>query len=346
MPRPHEALRARLSFNARRVGRAPKTIVCWSGAPRLNLLISDLNQCSSQGASSAPEPTVSSSGNPSEPAKRPVTTTLRYPRSVEALYLRPLRRETEYGIPSCDLQLRSYGVRGLEFFSDFALRAAYYLNLPAFGPVPLPRITERWTVPRSNFIFKKSQENFERITLRRLIQIRDGNPETVQVWLAFLQKHAYSGVGMKANMWEFSKPGQSHAPSSLPHCLTSEDWDLTNAIDRYEPGDEGQRGAGDEGVGGKLGAFGPEAPCRLAGGDRGAAEGRAVADNGFLICLRTSPQGKPASIRLVISAGDHIECRMRVVLWKRFRAHLASVVKSASFRRVRWRLRPFRENTR
>ncbi|KAF9869362.1 ribosomal protein S10p/S20e [Colletotrichum karsti] len=132
---------------------------------------------------------------------------LRFPRSVQALYLQPLRCEAEYGIPSCDLQLRSYSIRNLEFFSDFALRAAYYLKLPAFGPVPLPRITERWTVPRSSFIFKKSQENFERITLRRLIQIRDGNPETVQLWLAFLQKHAYYGIGMKANVWDFAKLG-------------------------------------------------------------------------------------------------------------------------------------------
>ncbi|GJC95466.1 ribosomal protein S10p/S20e [Colletotrichum higginsianum] len=98
-------------------------------------------------------------------------------------------------------------LRNLEFFADFALRAAYYLKLPAFGPVPLPRITERWTVPRSSFIFKKSQENFERVTLRRLVQIRDGNPETVQLWLAFLQKHAYYGIGMKANVWDFDKLG-------------------------------------------------------------------------------------------------------------------------------------------
>ncbi|RNJ55256.1 mitochondrial 37S ribosomal protein rsm10 [Verticillium nonalfalfae] len=132
---------------------------------------------------------------------------VRFPRSVQALYLKPLRREAHFGIPSCDLQLRSYSIRNLEFFCDFALRAAYYLDLPAFGPVPLPRITERWTVPRSSFIFKKSQENFERITLRRLIQIRDGNPESVQLWLAFLQKHAYYGIGMKANVWEFSPTG-------------------------------------------------------------------------------------------------------------------------------------------
>ncbi|MCJ1404463.1 mitochondrial 37S ribosomal protein rsm10 [Xylographa trunciseda] len=131
----------------------------------------------------------------------------RLPRSVQAVYLRPLKRKAEYGIPSCDLQLRSYSVRNVEFFADFALRAAYYLNLAAAGPIPLPRITERWTVPRSNFVMKKSQENFERITLRRLIQIQDGHPDVVEIWLAFLRKHAYHGVGMKANVWNYEPLG-------------------------------------------------------------------------------------------------------------------------------------------
>lgn len=146
----------------------------------------------------------------SEKSMKDASDSTRLPRNVQAIYLKPLRRDAEYGVPSCDLQLRSFSVRNLEFFADFALRAAYYLNLPAFGPVPLPRITERWTVPRSNFIFKKSQENFERITMRRLIQIKDGNPETVELWLAFLKKHAYYGIGMKANVWEYNELGTWH----------------------------------------------------------------------------------------------------------------------------------------
>ncbi|KAK2761404.1 Tryptophan--tRNA ligase, mitochondrial [Arachnomyces sp. PD_36] len=136
-----------------------------------------------------------------------IETKFRLPRSVQAIYLKPLKRQAEYGLPVCDLQLRSYSVRNVEFFADFALRAAYYLNLPASGPVPLPRIVERWTVPRSNFVHTKSKENFERITLRRLIQIKDGNPDTVQAWLAFLRKHAFHGVGMKANVWEHERIG-------------------------------------------------------------------------------------------------------------------------------------------
>ena len=145
---------------------------------------------------------------------------LRLPKNVQAVYLRPLRRQATYGIPTCDLQMRSYSVRNLEFFADFAMRTAYYLKLAAHGPVPLPRQIERWTVPRSNFIFKKSQENFERITLRRLIQIQDGHPEVVELWLAFLKKHAYYGVGMKANIWEFEKLGKLH--TVLIECLLTD----------------------------------------------------------------------------------------------------------------------------
>lgn len=133
---------------------------------------------------------------------------LRLPRSVQAVYLNPLKRSFEHGVPTCDLQLRSYSVRNLEFFADFALRAAYYLKLPASGPVPLPRMRELWTVPRSNFAHKKSQENFDRITLRRLIQIKDGHPDAVEVWLAYLTKHQYHGVGMKANIWDYEGLGE------------------------------------------------------------------------------------------------------------------------------------------
>lgn len=57
-------------------------------------------------------------------------------------------------------------------------------------------------------MFKKSQENFERKTLRRLIQIKDGHPETVQLWLSFLKEHQYYGVGMKANVWDYAPLGK------------------------------------------------------------------------------------------------------------------------------------------
>ncbi|MBE3047092.1 uS10/mL48 family ribosomal protein [Candidatus Bathyarchaeota archaeon] len=279
---PAETPVRRIGFDApAAAGWIPEILVCsrdtWKASPGLLTP----NQRSSEAPSRAAKAVKPKNANTEDAS----ATDLRYPKSVQALYLRPLRRETEYGIPSCDLQLRSYSVRTLEFFADFALRAAYYLNLPAFGPVPLPRIIERWTVPKSSFIFKKSQENFERITLRRLVQIRDGNPETVQVYLAFLQKHAYAGVGMKANMWEFSKLGQFDPPASLrralPRWLGCGTCSLLT-LPRHERGHEGKRGRGGQGAGGDLGPSGAEAPRRHARCDRGAAEGGPVAYNGFL----------------------------------------------------------------
>ena len=71
----------------------------------------------------------------------------------------------------------------------------------------MPKEIKRWTVPRSNFVHKKSQENYERITYKRLIQVMDGHPETVELWLAFLKKHAIYGVGMKAHVWTFEELG-------------------------------------------------------------------------------------------------------------------------------------------
>lgn len=197
------------------------------------------------------------------------------PRALEALYLKPLRREAEYGVPTCNLQLRSYSARNLEFFCDFALRAAYYAGLPAYGPVPLPRMVERWTVPKSTFIFKKSQENFERITLRRLIQIKDGNPETVQLWLAFLQKHAYYGIGMKANIWEFSKLGTfvlSLICESLVPMLLVRRAAFANPFNCRCRQGNGQEPRGDgEADGGQVGA--PELPGAAAGAPKAQAEG-------------------------------------------------------------------------
>lgn len=144
---------------------------------------------------SAPESFVSSSKDSTSETIPPL--------NVLAAFHRPLKHQPKYDIPTCELHLRSYSVRNLEFMADFALRAAFYLKLPAVGPIPLPKQRERWTMPRSNFVHKKSQENFERITYKRLLQIKDGHRDTVEVWLSFLRRHQFYGVGMKANIWDY-----------------------------------------------------------------------------------------------------------------------------------------------
>lgn len=50
----------------------------------------------------------------------------------------------------------------------------------ACGPVPLPRKREQFTVVRSPHIDKKSREQFEVRTHKRLIDITESNPQTIE----------------------------------------------------------------------------------------------------------------------------------------------------------------------
>jgi len=47
------------------------------------------------------------------------------------------------------------------------------------GPIPLPTQWQRWTVLRSPHVDKKSREQFELKTHKRLIDIPDSRPQTV-----------------------------------------------------------------------------------------------------------------------------------------------------------------------
>jgi small subunit ribosomal protein S10 len=47
------------------------------------------------------------------------------------------------------------------------------------GPIPLPSKIERWTVLRSPHVDKKSREQFELRTHKRLLDINDSRPQTM-----------------------------------------------------------------------------------------------------------------------------------------------------------------------
>lgn len=47
------------------------------------------------------------------------------------------------------------------------------------GPIPLPTKKSRWTVLRSPHVDKKSREQFEIRTFKRLLEILDPTPQTV-----------------------------------------------------------------------------------------------------------------------------------------------------------------------
>ena len=126
--------------------------------------------------------------------------------SLVAAYFEPIRLPAKFGIPVCNLHMRSYDLGYVELMADFAMRAAFYLRLPASGPVPLPRRTERWTVIKSPFVHAKSKENFERITYKRLIQIKDADLDVVRMWLKYITENAVPTVGIKSHIFSYEEP--------------------------------------------------------------------------------------------------------------------------------------------
>jgi len=123
------------------------------------------------------------------------------PPRVREAYMAPKKLHSPHNIIVAQLQIRGYYRPPVEFMADFCVRAAYWLGLPCTGPVPLPRRTERWTVIKSPFIFKKQQENFERRTYSRLVTIKDGHPDVVEMWLSYCVKNMFHGTGMKAHVF-------------------------------------------------------------------------------------------------------------------------------------------------
>jgi small subunit ribosomal protein S10 len=59
------------------------------------------------------------------------------------------------------------------------VRTAQKTGASVRGPIPLPTRRERWTVLRSPHVDKKSREQFELRTHKRLIDIVDSRPQTI-----------------------------------------------------------------------------------------------------------------------------------------------------------------------
>ena len=59
------------------------------------------------------------------------------------------------------------------------VRTAEKTGAQVSGPIPLPTKTKRWTVLRSPHVDKKSREQFEIRTHKRLIDIFEPTPQTV-----------------------------------------------------------------------------------------------------------------------------------------------------------------------
>jgi small subunit ribosomal protein S10 len=77
------------------------------------------------------------------------------------------------------IRLRAYDHRVLDQSTQEIVNTAKRTGALIRGPIPLPTRIEKFTVLRSPHVNKKSREQFERRTHKRLLDIVDPTPQTL-----------------------------------------------------------------------------------------------------------------------------------------------------------------------
>jgi small subunit ribosomal protein S10 len=78
------------------------------------------------------------------------------------------------------IRMEAYDPRALDTSAREIVEQARKTNARVSGPIPLPTRIERYTVLRSPHVDKKSREQFEMRTHKRLIDIYEANARTVE----------------------------------------------------------------------------------------------------------------------------------------------------------------------
>ena len=77
------------------------------------------------------------------------------------------------------IRLKAYDHRILDQSTREIVETAKRTGANVAGPIPLPTTINRWTVLRSPHVDKKSREQFEMRTHKRLLDIFEWTPQTV-----------------------------------------------------------------------------------------------------------------------------------------------------------------------
>ena len=92
------------------------------------------------------------------------------------------------------IKLRAYDNKVLDQSTEEIVNTVKRTGANVKGPIPLPTKKERYTVLRSPHIDKKSREQFETRTHKRLIDIIEPTPATVE---ALMKLDLASGVAVE-----------------------------------------------------------------------------------------------------------------------------------------------------
>ena len=93
--------------------------------------------------------------------------------------------------------MEAYDHRALDASAKEIVENAKRTNARVCGPIPIPTRIERYTVLRSPHIDKKSREQFEVRTHKRVLDIVDPTPQTVD---ALMKLDLASGVDVEIKL--------------------------------------------------------------------------------------------------------------------------------------------------
>ncbi len=95
------------------------------------------------------------------------------------------------------IRLKGYDHRLLDQSAVEIIDTAKRTGARVSGPIPLPTNINRWTVLRSPHVDKKSREQFEIRTHKRLLDILDPTPQTVD---ALMKLDLAAGVDVEIKL--------------------------------------------------------------------------------------------------------------------------------------------------
>jgi small subunit ribosomal protein S10 len=95
------------------------------------------------------------------------------------------------------IRLKAFDHRVLDVSTKEIVNTAKRTGAEVRGPIPLPTRIERFTVNRSPHVNKKSREQFEMRTHKRLLDIIDPTPQTVD---ALMKLDLAAGVDVEIKL--------------------------------------------------------------------------------------------------------------------------------------------------
>lgn len=77
------------------------------------------------------------------------------------------------------IKLKAYDHKLLDWSVGEIVETTKRTGAKVVGPIPLPTVRNRWTVLRSPHVDKKSREQFEVRTHKRIMEIHEPTPQTI-----------------------------------------------------------------------------------------------------------------------------------------------------------------------